>query len=358
MRTAIFEASGEGHRLSYVRALAWDNADQESTVLFLPRGVEASPQLNPLPSNAVIEARDDIIDLRTKLHRLNKLADDHQVDLIVVPDGDLLASRIALQWWTQPIASMRLLIMREPGLDAQKSRGRRIKAWIKRGLLWLASRRSRVEVFVLRSAGDDRDSPHPTVTDPVSWRPDIDAAIRLAPQLDGSAIFDALVVGAITDRKSVDIVAEAMTYVTESGQSARLIVAGRQSTTATAALRRARDLARSSALDFVEVDRELSDGELDGLMALSDCVVLAHTNEGPSGILNKAAAGSIRVVCAGAQSLKADLSRVFESGGVWVPLDARSLADALLRVSRGEIGVVSTHQTESRPFSSLVHRAS
>jgi hypothetical protein len=61
-----------------------------------------------------------------------------------------------------------------------------------------------------------------------------------------------------------------------------------------------------SGIALVVHDRLLNDLELDSLVCAVDCVVLAHSNEGSSGVMGKAAAVGTRIAAAGAQSLKVD----------------------------------------------------
>lgn len=56
-------------------------------------------------------------------------------------------------------------------------------------------------------------------------------------------------------------------------------------------------------------------------------MVVAHSNEGPSGILGKAACLGARVVAAGARNLERDV-RVLGSAGCWVPLEVSELSRA------------------------------
>ena len=75
-------------------------------------------------------------------------------------------------------------------------------------------------------------------------------------------------------------------------------------------------------------DRLLSDLELDAAIRRVDCVVLAHSNEGPSGLFGKAAAAGTRIVAAGAASLRADAGAIPEVAA-WSPLDVVGLGAEL-----------------------------
>jgi hypothetical protein len=73
--------------------------------------------------------------------------------------------------------------------------------------------------------------------------------------------------------------------------------------------------------------RLLSDSELDSAIASVAVVAIAHSSEGPSGILGKAAASGVAVAAAGAVSLKEDIERL--SAGTWAPLTPEAFAKAL-----------------------------
>ncbi|MGR0159129.1 hypothetical protein [Paenarthrobacter nitroguajacolicus] len=88
----------------------------------------------------------------------------------------------------------------------------------------------------------------------------------------------------------------------------------------------------------VIVDRILSDIELDAAVAAVNCLMLAHSNEGPSGLLGKAACCGTRVIAAGAKSLKSDIEDMPRLGD-WTELNEESLGAAMqesLPLRRGQ----------------------
>ena len=72
----------------------------------------------------------------------------------------------------------------------------------------------------------------------------------------------------------------------------------------------------------------LTDAEFDGAISAVDCVVVAHSNEGPSGVVLKAAASGRRLILAGARSLKRDATYLGEQA-MWSTLDAEALNQAI-----------------------------
>ena len=135
--------------------------------------------------------------------------------------------------------------------------------------------------------------------------------------------------GNITDRKNLPMVAEAVARVAEHA-SVGLLIAGKVEAEELARARPALD--RIEAVGIVRVvDRMLEEDELDAAVALVDCLVLAHSNEGPSGLLAKAAATGTLVLTAGARSLRADARRI-PTIAAWTPLDVDRIAAALATV--------------------------
>ncbi|MFC7926854.1 glycosyltransferase [Microbacterium laevaniformans] len=143
----------------------------------------------------------------------------------------------------------------------------------------------------------------------------------------------AAVVGSITPRKNLHLVAKAI----EKAEDVGLIVAGRISDDAEKLARDSLNSLKASGR-LIEMNRELSDSQLDSIIAEADCVVVAHSNEGPSGIVAKAAFCGTPLVLSGAKSLRRDASALGTSA-VWCPLTEDSLAvsiEAQVRSIRDE----------------------
>ena len=85
---------------------------------------------------------------------------------------------------------------------------------------------------------------------------------------------------------------------------------------------------RAGGITVRLVDRVLTDIELDSAVVAADCLVLAHSNEGPSGLVGKAAAAGTRVLAAGAASLKTAAAALPDTA-TWCPLTPSTLAQAL-----------------------------
>lgn len=173
------------------------------------------------------------------------------------------------------------------------------------------------------------------IRDPVSFAGDPAQACELRKEWTASAAPGveswAGILGAIGKRKNVELVARAISNL--DGRVG-LVLAGPPELNESEVEDWILPLRKSRRV--VRIARHMTDGELDSVILALDCVVLAHSNEGPSGILARALISGARAVTAGALSLRADASRMPERVN-WVPLEADSIGaaiDAAIRQGR------------------------
>ena len=76
-------------------------------------------------------------------------------------------------------------------------------------------------------------------------------------------------------------------------------------------------------------NRLLTESELNSAISIVDVVSVAHSSEGPSGILGKALALGVPVAAAGAESLRRDIDKL--EAGCWSPLIVVEMADSFTR---------------------------
>ena len=193
-------------------------------------------------------------------------------------------------------------------------------------LLSHAVKRQGVRVAALSPASPAQDCYRrvglEAVPDPVEVTPGV-GWLSLDPARHWFGVF-----GHITPRKNLDLVARA---IEQSGPRASgLIVAGRVAPAARLDLMSAVARLQSVGAAVVVEDRLLLAEELDSAIAEVDTAVVAHSSDGPSGIVGKAAALGTWVVAAGATELRDHLS-THPSFGEWVPLECGALAGALAR---------------------------
>jgi hypothetical protein len=133
------------------------------------------------------------------------------------------------------------------------------------------------------------------------------------------------ILGAISLRKNLTVVADALSGINNAPLG--LLIAGRCDPEALESAKEALQRLEASGAHVRIVDRILDEVELDSAVKLVDAVVLAHSNEGPSGLLGKAAAAGTRIVAAGAKSLRVDAAMI-PSIASWSPLQLDSLSRA------------------------------
>ena len=323
----ILERIHSGHRLYYVRILATAAHERGSKVtIVLGKGgaesEEARLHLSTLPES--IGIREEIgADLTTAARLSHQL----KADVTVVPDGDwLLKPLVKARRW-RGTGALSLLVMREPNAGP----GRTLSSSIKRSgkllaMRWVASL-SRVRLSVLKSATWTGSSEFNVAHDPVTLtttRGKAAATVQEWGVTPNRYWFSVL--GAVNSRKNLPLVVEALSQIGSSELG--LFVGGACDP---GELRAAQPWiqefeARGGRVAIV--DRLLSDDELDAAVLAVSCIVIAHSNEGPSGLFGKAAAAGTRIVAAGAQSLKGEaISR--PRLATWSALAAPPLSEAL-----------------------------
>ncbi|WP_153003304.1 glycosyltransferase [Microbacterium testaceum] len=135
------------------------------------------------------------------------------------------------------------------------------------------------------------------------------------------------VIGGIGPRKNLDVVAEAVSALTGN---IGLVIAG-QAEVDESIIERWLTPATEHGVPIMRLAGTLGEHDFDSIIQGLDCVVVAHSNEGPSGILAKAVMAHTAVVAAGAQSLKRDAE--FSGGRVlWSELTPEGIASSLTSV--------------------------
>ncbi|WP_225214525.1 hypothetical protein [Cellulomonas avistercoris] len=137
------------------------------------------------------------------------------------------------------------------------------------------------------------------------------------------------VVGHITRRKNLDLIARAL-CLTPSVTA--LVVGGKFEPGELERCQESLAQLSDSGTTVHIVDRSLEDSELAWLIERTAVVVVAHSSEGPSGILGMCAAIGTPVAAAGARSLRGDVRRL--RCGTWSRLDELSLAEGIQAAER------------------------
>lgn len=321
----IVEDNPDGHRLYYVSLLASvAAASGDSVTIGTTKEAVASPEwlvhIAPMSNQVGVVFLDDY-----SLSSIGATAQTLHIDHVVVPDGDSVVYELSRGKRWAGHGTITVLIMREKGQQTAVPGVALLTSMAKTALFLSASVRPKVDVRILKSATWRGFSMLPVSRDPVTLTP---AVLGKRATLLPCEAFWFGVVGKVGHRKNLPLVAAAIASLGRGDVG--LIVAGQVDQGVIERARPHIDQIRRNGGAVQIVDRLLGDSEIDHLVADLDCVVLAHSNDGPSGILGKAVAAGTRVVAAGASTLKSDCRHI-GSGAQWVALRPEPISKALAR---------------------------
>jgi hypothetical protein len=330
LHTVIVEDQPDGHRLYYVRLLVAESLSRGDTVtLILGESAKATEEfathLAGIGANVQILFHDDMR-LRSVLRAAFRIKADH----IVIPDADtdLLWLAFGPRRGARNL-TISALVMREETGPSSIPGFQRLRTLIKQLCFRMADRRRNTSMFVLRSTMWAGKSKLPHARDPITLTATSEDIRRVAKEwrLDSDRYWFG-VLGKISSRKNIPLL---LCAIRKSGlKNVGLLVAGKCDTDVLESLESFIEASTSSA-EVVVINRQLTEVELDSAVQTIDCLVAAHTNEGPSGLLGKAAAAKTRIVAAGALSLKSDCEVLTEEAASWCPLDLKSLTAELVK---------------------------
>lgn len=325
-RTLIVEPNEHGHRLFYVRLLLEAALHRGDEVWLGTRAnVLATPEGRTHLSG--VEGW-HLVPMTTKRRRAVEQASwDIRATTTVVPDGDSVAIELGRWPYWKGSGELSVLIMRETAQPGKSLVVSRVKQWLRRSLIRRANGTRGVRLAVLKSAGWKGGGDLAAAIDPIMLSASDSEAVafRLANGMHGDRVWFAIL-GALSLRKNIPLVCESLAAL--QGHAVGLLLAGAVDDDARDQVAAATQRLRSRGIAVVAKDRLLSDEELDSAVIAADCLVLAHSNEGPSGLLGKALAAGTRVVAAGAQSLREDAQR-YPDVVQWSALDREAITDAL-----------------------------
>lgn len=321
----VVEPNMEGHRFNYVRILVEEcrARGRDVTVLTTPavradylRKAEATPPAWELVADGT---RPTPAELAAVSRRVAAAT-------VVVPDGDSTALALARRPRWPGSGELRILIMRAHAQAGRHPRLAPLRTWIRRAGFAVADAVPRVTLLTLGSALSVGEPGRRRVADPIEFAPTDEARRTLRQAVDHDR-FWFVIAGWLDARKNVPLVLAALAEAARQTQRPLgLLLAGRQAPELAAELN---GIDRGDVL-VTALDRHLTAAELDAAIEVADCAVLAHSNEGPSGILGKAAAARTRVIAAGARTLAEDCRRLGPSAQ-WVELDPQALTAAAVR---------------------------
>lgn len=335
----VFEPNHRGHRLDYCEALIRYAADLDVPAVLamcsdglvsgelklrseLARLPLISVDLGPLP---------DITDRgkysRWVCNELGKLRARFPEARICVLEGDKLLPYMARHpsKWDGRTS---ILVMRMPNGLRPLQRGERLKTIVKIVAGWVLTRAgARVVALVPATTRAPAYGPRlgfVGAPDPIVVNPGAEPW-PLDPERTWFGV-----VGHITARKNLPLVVRALAQLKDAGRCG-LLVAGRIDPSLRGQVDEAIATFRRTGGVVEIADRLLEQAELDRAIRDVDAVVIAHSSEGPSGIVGKALALGTWIVAAGAESLRDDIADR-PGVGEWTSLRADTLASAFTRV--------------------------
>lgn len=329
--TLLIEQLGTGHRLFYLRLLAEaELAGGHEVTVAMPEAVRSLPEFRIHMSH--LHERIEFLFIESlDLESIAQAAISCCASLTVVPDGDSTAYRLSrVGRWTGP-GCIAVLVMREFAQPSRSATFTAARTIMKRILLTRVSQVKNVELRILKSATWSGHSRFRTTPDPVVLSASDAQAEELRRSWDVEAdTYWFGMMGYITDRKNPILIAQALRLASSIHPESRLglIVAGQVQPALKAELSLLFDSLAAAGVKVRVRDEALEDHELDGAVRLADCLVLAHSNEGPSGLLGKSAAAGTRVIASGASSLRSDIGSLGH-GAHWCKLTVEDVAQAM-----------------------------
>lgn len=323
----------EGHRLSYVRLLVSRAVEcGRSVEVLAPSGTGESPEysLHLGAHSANVRLREMGAFTAPALQRV---LEEQPRATFIFPDGDDVVRLLAMRK-LRPAGTLVSVLSMRPRGQSQVYAKRFLETAAKALIRWIASLHRGVKVFSLVPS-TAASLTALEVRDPIEFSPGESVPVwRLN---DPSRLWFAIV-GAITPRKNIDLVARALAQL-DAGVG--LVIAGFSEVDESVITEWTAPM-RSVGQPVVRVARRLGDEELDAVIASADVAVIAHSNDGPSGIMGKADVAGRHVLAAGAPTLRREL-RMNPGLGVWTQLTVPALARGAKRVlrmpARGDSGM-------------------
>lgn len=343
----IVEPRHSGHLLLYVKLAAEAAlARGDNVTLALGPGVVESDEY--ARHLAELDVPLQQISSPVSLASCQELAADVGATTVAIPHGDELLLEVSLGRWTSD-ARLVLLVMRDPRWEFPAPPRRIIRSVVKLVAADAASARPRVDVVWLRQITYRGRLPH--VKDPYV----ADGTLEEI-RAEGERIRDTLkmstdrfwfvVTGAITDRKNVPLVVDALCSMAAEDRyqnALGLALIGPLRLSSPALVSDLETQARASGLELVIDDRDLSNFEMNAAVSSADAVVMAYSTHSPNSTMVKAHAIGVRLVVAGPWSVRRfarDLGMQHVSP--LRPRDLRASLEASISACRPEPSAVAT----------------
>lgn len=317
----VVEDKFAGHWLYYVQHIVKNVPEAWKSVLLTSADVLNSSQFEQL---GLGDCFDSILlgPQRIRWSNIRQIAEATEASNIVVPAADKYL--IEALFARRPRALVSFLVMR--------SRPQQDLALLRRVLFLVVKVTC---IFGLRLRGfrvlrlvSSLETPRSgrTVADPVS----IDNVGGSSPLPGGVSWVS--IIGRISTRKNVPLVADSVRLAQADEHDLGLVVAGQCEDQVVVQLAAVAEEFARVRIPLCVINRPLDESELNAIIVHSRAVVVAHGNEGPSGIVAKAVALGTPVVAAGAQALRADAERRPDSV-LWSQLASEAIGANLIKAA-------------------------
>lgn len=332
--TLIIEKNATGHRLYYVNLLARAALARGDKVAVVLGTSQIGAQEIDIHLRSISDQISAAFVDSFELSDIEQLSKKYGASITVVPDGDLFAISLARAGRWKGTGELSILIMRERAQPMPIFGMQFAKTLIRSQYFRRAGNIASVRVTYLKAISWRGRTNRLVAIDPVTLTSNAGDVSQLRETwgMDPDRYWFG-VLGAISERKNCAVIAEALLAL--PGADIGFLIAGKCNDNSLVASADHLAQLKLGGASVIVIDRLLSDVEIDSAVSSLDCVVLAHSNEGSSGLFGKAAASGTRVVAAGARSLKADCEAM-PSGASWSKLDIRSLSHALRSVVGSE----------------------
>ena len=333
----LVEPNHLGHRYQYVKHLVRMVGEP---VLLTSAGGTATAEFAAYLGDEDVETHEPYTSgfpaARELVAAVAEFARNRKVDTVVVMDADQAVKR----WWLDAPRAFRglaarprvvFLFTRYPARLGFRDRLGWAHRVSKAGLALLAMATGSLR-RVTTLAGRDDDAPGWLVKrakDPAICSAHARDRHRLRAELglDPDLVLVGIL-GAISDRKNVPMVAEAVARV---GGDTRLLLAGGLTD-------HVRDWLAGQPQDMLDVlivrDEFLSNATLDAYVAACDVVSIAQDNNGPSGIMGKTLAAGVPVLTAGSRVRERELQAAGPGAGRSTELSVEGTVDGLRALAR------------------------
>lgn len=318
----IVEPNHSGHHLYFVSLMLKHFREAHSEFkVHLVTTFEAlnSPEFKMQLSSGLFTVT--TVDRKPKsLAELQSMAVVRNASAVYLPYGDPWLIQLWKGEWTLQVACNSLVIRCDP--QVKRIPGLALTASIVKKMLMLSANfRQHSNVLGLTSSLQRRYFPVSWIEDPVTFQFDVTTLSLLKKRMsDLNPKIWIGVYGHITSRKNLDLILQ----VTLANYNWGMIIAGKIDDDVFSKCKEMlADLDKQARL--IMETGPTNDSEFNAYIRASDFVAIAHSNEGPSGVLMKAIFLGRRVLTAGAKTLKKE-ARKAGPGVIWTELNVNAIA--------------------------------